>query len=94
MEQSVIIIFIAFLLFSAYLGYKAIRYNVLMKDVVLERIEFAEKEVDDDARFFACAVYKSGRVEMITKDRLTEEQAIQVASKFVDEYKPNKPKFW
>ena len=91
---AVVAFITAFVLMIGVLGYKTLKYRSAMKDITLERIEFAEKDVDDQARFFVCAVYQSGRVEMIAKQPLTEEQAIHKSSEFVDKYKPNKPKFW
>lgn len=61
-------------------------YKRKQNDKILERIDVAEKEVDADARFFITAVYKSGRVELITPQALTEEQVIEKSVEFLNKH--------
>lgn len=84
--MSVLGIIISLISLLVILALGTLFYKKKQNDNLLERIDVAEKEIDADARFFISAVYKSGRVELITPKALTEEQVIEKSVEFLNKH--------
>lgn len=66
------------------LAFYTLRHRIEQNDKILERIDVVEKEVESDARFFISAVYKSGRIELISPKALTEQEVVEKSVEFIE----------
>lgn len=77
------IVITSIIIMAVLCGWSFLRYRKKQNALIFERFEVIEKDVEFEARFFLCAIFKDGHTEMVTKSMLTEDDLITEATKYM-----------